>query len=237
MSKNGSRIISFGRYRATDLIIFAVILAVFDIISFFAVTEWFASDLTNFFFSIAVPISLLVMIRWNWYGLLYAVFDGVLYCALVILSSDGAYGAAALQYFLTYGIGNAFIGLAFLMVRFMGYKRIAGNAGFSVLYALCGWAALELGRTIVSLCFGMPAGSAFVGFFFGPSELLSLAMSAVILLIMRKLDGMLENQRDYLVRLDKEKKERMRRDTFGDEPVEIDQEALRSLNKKGGDMF
>ena len=62
-------------------------------------------------------------------------------------------------------------------------------------------------------------------------------MSAVILLIMRKLDGMLENQRDYLVRLDKEKKERMRRDTFGDEPVEIDQEALRSLNKKGGDMF
>ena len=62
MSKNGSRIISFGRYRATDLIIFAVILAVFDIISFFAVTEWFASDLTNFFFSIAVPISLLVMI-------------------------------------------------------------------------------------------------------------------------------------------------------------------------------
>ena len=62
-------------------------------------------------------------------------------------------------------------------------------------------------------------------------------MSAVILLIMRKLDGMLENQRDYLVRLDKEKKERMRRDTFGDEPVEIDQEALRSLNKNGGDMF
>ena len=39
------------------------------------------------------------------------------------------------------------------------------------------------------------------------------------------------------MRLDKEKKERMRRDTFGDEPVEIDQEALRSLNKKGGDMF
>ena len=36
---------------------------------------------------------------------------------------------------------------------------------------------------------------------------------------------------------DKERQEKMMRDTFGDEPVEIDTEALKSLNKKGGDMF
>lgn len=237
MSKNGSRIISFGRYRATDLIIFAVVLVAFGLISFFAFTKWFADDPTNFFFSLAVPISLIVMIRWNWYGMFYAVFDGILYCAMVILSSEGAYDSQALQYFIVYGIGNAFIGLAYLMVHFMGHKRIASNAGFTFLYVLCGWVAVELGRSLVSLCFGVAPGAAFSGFFFGPSELLSLAMSVVILLILRKLDGMLENQRAYLLRLDKERKEKMMRDTFGDEPVEIDTEALKSLNKKGGDMF
>lgn len=237
MSKNRSRIISFGRYRATDLIIFAVVLVAFGLISFFAFTKWFADDPTNFFFSLAVPISLIVMIRWNWYGMFYAVFDGILYCTLIVLSAGSAYYSDALRYFITYGIGNAFIGLAYLMVHWMGYKRIASNAGFTVLYVLCGWVAVELGRSVVSMFFGAAPGVAFSGFFFGPSELLSLAVSVVLFLILRKLDGMLENQRAYLLRLDKERQEKMIRDTFGDEPVEIDTEALKSLNKKGGDMF
>ena len=124
MRKNGSRIISFGRYRATDLLMFVIILTVFDVVSYFAFTKWFASDISNFFFSIAIPISLLVMVRWNWYGMFYAVFDGVLYCTMVILGSKGAFSGAELQYFLTYGIGNAFVGLAYLMVRFAGGNRL-----------------------------------------------------------------------------------------------------------------
>lgn len=237
MRKNGSRIISFGRYRATDLLIFAAILVAFDLISFFAFTEWFADDLSNFFFSLAVPVSLLVMIRWNWYGMFYAVLDGLVYCLLAVLSAGGAYDGVALQYFLTYCLGSACIGLAYLMVHFMGYKRIAGHWGFTILYVLCGWLALEIGRAVVSICFGVDVGSALLSFIAGPSELLSLAMGIVILLVMRKLEGMLENQRAYLLRLDKERQERMKADTFGENPVEIDEDALRALNKKGDDMF
>lgn len=236
MRKNSSRIISFGRYRATDLLIFAAIIAGFDVMAYFAFTEWFASNPGNFYFSIAVPVALLVMVRWNWYGMFYAVFDGVLYCALAVFGSGGAYQGQALQYFLTYGIGNAFVGLACLMVRFMGYRRIARTWYFTLLYVLCGWFACVLGRSAVSACFGTNFFGALLSFM-GPTELLSLAMGAVLMLIMRRLDGMFENQRDYLLRLDEERREKMRRDTFGDEPIEVDEEALRSLNKKGGDMF
>lgn len=236
MRKNGSRIISFARYRATDLLLFAVILAVFDVISFFAFTRWFASSSGNFFFSVSIAISLIIMVRWNWYGLFYAVGDGILYCVLAIFAGGGVAEELILQYFVTYAVGNAFVGLAFLMVRFVGYKRITGRWYFTALFVICGWAAVVIGRTIVSVCFGAQLGDALLGFM-GPSELLSLVMSIIILLVMRRLDGMLENQRDYLLRLDKERKEKMMADNFGEQPIEIDVETLKTLNKKGDDLF
>ena len=53
---------------------------------------------------------------------------------------------------------------------------------------------------------------------------------------MRRLDGMFEWQRGFLKRLDEERKEKMRRDTYGDEPLEIDEESLKIL-KKDDDLY
>lgn len=235
MRKNGSRIISFARYRATDLFLFAAILAAFSAISFFAFNEWFTEDSSRYIFSLAVPVSLLVMVRWNWYGMFYAAGDGLLYCILLLATGRMAEGAE-LQFFLVYGVGNAFVGLAFLMVRFAGYKRIAGKWYFTALYVVCGWAAVLVGRVAVSLCFGADFVSALFGFL-GATDWLSLAMGLAVLLVMRRLDGMLENQRDYLLRLDKERREKMMADNFGEQPIEIDVETLKTLNKKGDDLF
>ena len=71
------------------------------------------------------------MVRWNWYGLFYAVGDGILYCVLAIFAGVGVAEELILQYFVTYAVGNAFVGLAFLMVRFAGYKRITGRWYFT----------------------------------------------------------------------------------------------------------
>ena len=235
MRKNGSRIISFGRYRATDLLLFAIILTAFDLISFFAFNEWFATDSSRYIFSIAIPVALIVMVRWNWYGMFYAVFDGLLYCILM-LATGRMEGLDTLQIFLVYGIGNAFVGLAYLMVKFMGCRRIAAKWYFTALYMVCGWVAVYLGRSAISICFGVSASGAFLSFL-SATDLLSLGIGIVSLLVMRKLDGMMERQKDYLLRLDKERRDKLKADTFGDEPVEIDEEALKSLNKKGDDMF
>ena len=62
-------------------------------------------------------------------------------------------------------------------------------------------------------------------------------MGAVIFFVLRRLDGMVERQRDYLIRLDKERRDRLKADNFGEQLVEIDEEALKTLNKQGGDMF
>ena len=60
---------------------------------------------------------------------------------------------------------------------------------------------------------------------------MSLFAAVAVLLIMRKLDGMFEDQKSYLKRVDKERRDRMKYDGFGDEPVEIDEESLSILNK------
>ena len=233
MSKNGSRIISFGRYRATDLLLFAAILAVFEVIMFFAYTTWFAEDSSRFMFSIAVPVSLIVMIRWNWYGMFYAVGSGLLYCTLLAATGNMPDGGTLLN-FVVYGVGNAFAGLAYLMVRFMGYKRITAKWYFTVLYAIVGWLAVYLGRVTVYACFGNGFADGLL-FFLG--DLLSLGMAIVVMLVMRRLEGMLEYQKDYLLRLDKERREKLEQDNFGEQFAEIDEETLKTLNKKGDDLF
>ncbi len=62
------------------------------------------------------------------------------------------------------------------------------------------------------------------------TDFLSMVIGVVVILVLRKLDGMFEDQKLYLARLDKEKRDKMQRDTFGDGPVEINEELLSAFN-------
>lgn len=225
MRKNGSRLISLRQYCLTDLFLFAVILVVFELILHYAMIAYNG----NFTFSPLVPIVLLVMMRWGWPSVFYALGDGLLYC---LLNRNNAEFVP--QHYGIYIIGNAFIMLLLLMTRFMGKERIAKKWYFSALFVIAGWAAVVSGRAIVSACFLRGFTGALLD---GLRDGFSLAIGLVIILVMRRLDGMFEDQKHYLRRLDNEKKERQRRDTYGDEPVEIDEESISILNKKDDDLY
>ena len=227
MRKNGSRLISIQQYRATDLFIFALILAAFELINFFAVTKWFA-DSALFTFSLMVPICVLIMMRWGWPAVLYAAGDGALYCLLLWLQYDGLELAFDWYRWLQYGLGNACIAVLLVYFRFVGKERVRGSALLSVLSVVIAWVAVMLGRAaFYSVCAGYNFGMAILDVL--ASDFLSLAVGIVVILIMRRLDGMFEDQKSYLKRVDRERKEKMRRDTFGDEPVEIDEESFNKI--------
>lgn len=208
------------QYRLTDLFLFGVILVAFELVLHYALIAMNG----DFTFSPMVPIVLLVMMRWGWPCVFYAVGDGILYCLL----NSGAENFAP-HFYAVYAIGNAFILLLLLVAKFVGKQRIAEKWYFSALFAVMGWLLVVLGRSIVAACFGLNFATAITEHL---SDLLSLGMAVIILLVMRLLDGMFEDQKHYLLRLDQEKKERMRRDTFGDEPIELDEESLSILRKK-----
>lgn len=216
MRKNGSRFISLKQYRATDLFLFAVILIAFELIVHFA----FIGLKGDFTFSPMLPIVLLVIMRWRWQGVLFAAADGALYCLL---------NGAGWQSYLCYIIGNAAIASVLLMTKFMGRQKIAGKWYFSALFVLAGWISVVLARTVLAVIVGDGFLAALLSQL---SDVYTLGIGLIIILVLRRLDGMFEDQIHYLSRLDDERKEMARRDTYGDEPVEIDEESLSILKRK-----
>lgn len=221
MRKNGSRLISLKQYRATDLFLFAVILIAFELIVHFA----FIGLKGDFTFSPMVPIVLLVIMRWGWQGVIFAAVDGALYCLL---------NGASWQGYLCYGIGNLAISSVLLMTRFIGKQKIAEKWYFSALFVAVAWVFVAFGRTLVAICCG---GDFVANLLAQLSDLFSLGVALILVLVLRRLDGMFEDQKHYLLRLDDERKEIARRDTFGDEPVDLDEEALSILKRRDDDEY
>lgn len=224
MRKNGSRLISIQQYRITDLFIFAFMLAVAEVLSYFAV-KWFPSGAT-FAFSFMIPITILVMLRWGWQAVFFPVISGTLYCAL---------NRGAGYFYLIYIVGSLAIMLALIPIKLIGTKRIASTWWSTALIVCLGWLLVYLGRAsvfaFVSLG-GMTGYAPSVGFqSYAGADILSLGMAIVILLVLRKFNGMVEDQIEYLKRYGRERLDKMKRDEFGDELVEIDQEALDILNR------
>lgn len=211
-----------------DLCIFAGILLIAELTVHFAAI-WLPDE-AIFTFSFMLIIVLVCMVRWGWPSVFYALGSAVMYCAL---------NKGALTSYLVYGIGNCFVMLMLLPLKFIGTQKIVSRWWSSLLFVLGGWLCVYFGRaTVWTICYavqpvpGVAASSGFINF--AASDLLSLAMSVVIALVLRRFDGMFENQKDFLDRVDKERKDKMRRDNFGDEPVEIDEEAMRILHRDDG---
>ncbi len=231
MRKNCSRQFSLIKYRLIDSGIFLLILVVSELLEHFAL-RWFPSG-ALFTFSLMIPITLLVMVRWGWQSVFYAAISGTLYCLLN--------GGSGTQY-ATYIIGNLFILLMLVPLKLIGYKKIFSSAWKAALFAVAAWVCVYLGRsTVFAVAFAfspVEGAEAYSGFTaFAVSDIISLLMAVVLAVVLRKADGMFEDQKDYLIRLDNERKEKMRRDNYGDEYIEIDEESLSILNKHDDDLY
>jgi hypothetical protein len=229
MSKSATRLISIKQYRLTDLFVFALILALSELLGYFAII-WFPGYAT-FTFSLMLPISLIVLMRWGWLSVFYPVGAGLIYC---LLNAEGFQAST----YLTYCIGNACMALVLIYVKLVGREKIAKKFYLSAILVILAWLAINLGRSAISAMFGNNFFSSLLSFCsISDNGVLSLVMAIIIIAIMRKLDGMFEDQKAYLLRLEREKKERMRRDEFGDEPIEIDEQSLAILNKGDNDLY
>lgn len=230
MSKKGSRFISINQYRFTDLFIFLLILAVGELLQFFAM-KWFPRA-ALYTVSFMVPITLIVMIRWGWPSVIYALLSGVIYCALNQLSG---------VWYATYIIGNAFIALLLIPIKFIGKEKIIKKWWATLLFVVAAWVLVYLGRSAV-FAIGyaiLPVENAvaYSGLItFAVLEALSLALAIAVMLVLRRLDGLLEDQHKYIRRLDKERKEKQKIDEYGDVPIELDEATLEIL-KRDNDLY
>ena len=176
------------RYRRIDLTIFALMVILFESVVVLAARKWFPSQ--PFTVSVVPAVTAIVMIRWGPWAAIHAVLGGAVFCSMS--------GGEPKQY-LIYCLGNLFSLAALPLVKAMGGEEKVRSDMFKTLgYGLCALLLMQAGRFLIALLLGTPIEKA-PGFF--TTDAVTMLFTLVILWIVRRLDGVFENQYHYLLRL------------------------------------
>ncbi len=186
-----NRQITFQQYRAIDLTIMTVLLAVSQFVITFASSVLYPEQL--YVVSPVAVVAAIVMMRWNHYAAVPALAGGLLFTAL----AGGTW-----QHYLIYGVGNlACLGALLILKRF-GKERLRRDALLTLLFAVCTQALMWLGRAGLAALLGFER-AACLGFI--TTDVLSGLFTAVILWAVRRIEGLFEDQKNYLLRLQSER--------------------------------
>ncbi len=185
-----NRSFSFRQYRAIDLGLFALILFVSESLIVRAARFWFPDQLYTV--SATAAVTAVVMMRWGPWAAVHALLGGLVFS----LNSGGS-----ARQTLIYCAGNLLGLLMLVPLRLLGWERIRSGAFLSVCFGLLTLLLMQLGRALTALLTGTSLPDS-LGFF--TTDSLSLLFTGVIIWIARRLDGIFENQKHYLLRIHKE---------------------------------
>lgn len=184
------RQISFSQYRTIDLCILSVVLVVCQYLTHLAVSFWFPEQL--YVVSPVAGMTALVMMRWSIWAAVPAGLGGIMY----VWMSGGS-----LQQMLIFVLGNAASLAALLMFQMFGKERIRKDSFLAVAFAIAVQLLMQLGRAAVAAVFGYSA-AACLGFI--TTDLLSILFTVFIIWTVRRIEGLFEDQKNYLLRIQRE---------------------------------
>ena len=182
--------ITFRQYRAMDLFLFSALLCVCETLITLGATRWFTGE--PYTLSITPAVTAIVMVRWGGFAAIPAVLGAFVFCLV---------SGATLPQYVIYCVGNlASLVLTQVLCR-DGWKRLHENVLFTLLYGLLTALAMQLGRFLLALVMGNSLRLC-IGFI--TTDTLSVLFAVLIVWITRRLDGVLEEQRHYLKRVQEE---------------------------------
>ena len=185
--------ITFKQYRTIDLSILCILTAVFEAVAALASDKWF--NLQAMTVSITLALTCITFMRWNLFALLPSFIGSFVYCTII--------KGTAQQYFI-YCAGSLFVIIAFTFFKKARSEKMRKDFIIKSVFACAVYLSLTAGRWCCSLLFELNLNSFFT--FLG-TDILSLLFAIVVLAIAKNVDGLIEDQKSYLLRLDKERKE------------------------------
>lgn len=181
---------TFSQYRNLDLSMMLGMLAISQLLIHFATSSWFPEQL--YVVSPVAGVTALVMMRWSGYAAIHACLGGVIFTLL----AGGGW-----QQYLIYGIGNLLALVMLAAFRILGKEKIRKDAFLSVVFAVGTQLFMQLGRAGIAALMGYPAD---VCIRFITTDVLSCLFTAVIIWICRRIEGLFEDQKRYLLRVQQE---------------------------------
>ena len=185
-----NRQISFQQYRTIDLTILAGVLAISQFVIHMASSVLYPEQL--YVVSPAAAMVALVMMRWSGWAAIHALLGGVFFTALA---------GGTVQHFLIYGLGNLLSLGALILLKLFGKERVRKEAVLSIVFALSAQILMWLGRAGIAFVLGFEP-AACIGFI--TTDVLSGLFTAVIIWIVRRIEGLFEDQKHYLLRIQSE---------------------------------
>ena len=187
-----NRQISFSQYRSIDLIILTGILAISQFFIHVASSFWFPDQL--YVVSPVAAMVALVMMRWSGYAAIHALFGGIFFTAL----SGGSW-----QHYIIYGGGNLLSLAALVMFKVFDKERIRQDTVLALTFALITQLLMQLGRAGIAGILGFSAAEC-LGFI--TTDVLSALFTLFVIWTVRRIEGLFEDQKHYLLRIQCEQK-------------------------------
>ncbi len=185
--------LTFKQYKAMDLIIFLVIFTVLE-----SVLVTLSNKLVNVNFAVSLlyTVAALVIMRWGAWATLHLALGGIVFC----FASHGD----VLQY-VAFSVGNCFALLSLIYTLFLGKKRVRDSFTLSMLFVIIIYLAVCVGRAVMlSILKSINLWDLLIATV--SSDLLSLVITLIIVLISRMQDGLFEDQKGYLLRTQEERR-------------------------------
>lgn len=177
---------SWKQYRAIDLAMLAVMLAVFEYIIVRAANWWFPGQ--PYAVSLAAAMTSIVYMRWGAWGAIHAVEAGAVYCF---------FSEADRGQYLIYCVGNLLSLAALVMLKKPGKEKVR-QTRLGLVFPVLVLFLMQAGRAAVAFALGAES-AALLEFF--TTDSLSYIFTLVIVWIAGRLDGIYEDQKHYLLRL------------------------------------
>ena len=184
--------ITFNQYRKIDLFILCILTVIFEVIATLATNKWFFVQAMSI--SITLTMTCITMFRWGKYALLPSFLGALVYCILT---------GGTMAQFIAYCGGSLFCVVAFPLLLKFGLKETRLDFVKKTIFVIVTYISIVLGRWLLSLLFDFSFSSLIV---FLTTDILSLLFAVIVVSIAKNVDGLIEDQKSYLIRLDEESK-------------------------------
>ncbi len=189
--------LTFKQYKITDIFFLTALFTILESVVTLAANKWFPGQ--PYAFSLSVLFIALFLMRWGLFAFIPAIAGAVAFC----IASD----AGSKHYFI-YIIGNLTSLLSYLYIRYRGKETVRKDPVRMGLFVILIFLFMQIGRTVTSLFFD---GKLTDIILFLTTDSLSLLFALIAALALRKADGLFEDQKAFLFRMERERNENRRR--------------------------
>ncbi len=193
---------SFKSYRAIDLTIWTAIMLITELILSYASNTWFVIDSLGI--SIVLPLLIIVAMRWGWLSVIPAVICGFATCFFSKLS--GGTTELNVTNIIITELGYLTVLFSLLWFKFLPKEKTKASWGLCFSLVITIYILYCAVKGVASaIAFGENLFSCFISFLM--VESVTLLFAEIIILIVRKLEGIFEDQKSYLIKLEKQREE------------------------------